>query len=237
MKKQIALSLIVGLLLLSCGNRYYISASNEEEIAKVEKLIEANKRVKIALVDDRDKVETIKYDEQGPVHIERMKLLKQPEKEYKSSDESTFPVYCNAHTVAEPFQENTIDCYAIWCTKTATYLAFIDNHKWKRTYYQTKSSSFIRDSKTGKKYHPISHNGLPFDKTYFIDDLPGVHVCLVVEYPPLPPTCTVIDIIDPPLRLIVPAYHEMPSDITNVPVKKLQENQHITKLSKTRVIE
>ena len=178
------------------------------------------------------------YDPAPPQHIHSAELV-QPATHYDPTDSGTFPVYTNVHTVAEPVSDRTIDRVALWCTKDATYLAEVTEQHWGRHYYQLKSDTYIRDVKTGKKYFVVSHSPFPLDVSYFINGMPGQHNCTVSIFPPLPPSCTIIDIVESDVTDKVKNAPGWGGGIKlySVPVSRLQANQYITKYQEVKVVE
>ncbi len=181
---------------------------------------------------------SITYDVAPPVHIREARLVKSAI-QYDPTDSETFPVYTDVQTVAEPVSDRTIDCVALWCTKDATYLAYVTEQHWGRHYYQLKSDTYIRDVKTGKKYFVVGHPPFPLDVSYFINGLPGQHNCTVCIFPPLPISCTVIDIVESDVTDKVKNAPGWGGGIKlyNVPVSKLQSNQYITKFQEVKVVD
>lgn len=184
----------------------------------------------------------IKYDKEAPTHIKVPRLLEIPG-EYDPSDKNTFPIYTDAHTVAMPagYFYDVINRYAIWCTKEATYLAYVELQYWDLTYFLSTFNNYIRDVATGEKYKIIeSNNGIiPLGKSYNIKGVAGQYVCIVDKYPPLPETCTVIDIMEDNVTDVVVNGEGWSYGTRryNVRIDQLQANQHITKYKPIRVIE
>lgn len=173
-------------------------------------------------------VKQITYDTEGPTNIRVPKLI-EPSKGYISSDQSTFPVYADAQTVAQPLSWYGKAKLAIWCTKEATYVATINYHVPGRASYQYFSDTYIRDCRTNKKFFVKGQLGLPLDQKYFIDGITGETICTVAVFPPLPKACTVIDLISP---------HEYQFDTcVGMSVAELQANQKLTEYVKTKIIE
>lgn len=158
----------------------------------------------------------IRYDSLPPTHIRIPKLLEVPA-EYDPDDRNTFPVYGDVHTVDLPLGRRPEHHIAIWCTREATYLAEVNQLFWDEMYFYDSSKSFIRDSKTGKKYPKQSVVGLPIDQYYWIKASEGQYFCSISVYPPLPESCSVIDISWETTKLY------------GMRISTLQENQRITK--------
>ena len=110
---------------------------------------------------------------------------------------------------------------------------------WDMHYHQLRSDTYIRDSKTGKKYYVTDHCGLPLDKSYHIKGVTGQHVCTLSKYPPLPPECTTIDIIEGDVTDDVKNGLSWGGGIKmrNISIAMLQANQYITKYKEVKVIE
>ena len=178
------------------------------------------------------------YDPAPPLHIRQARLVK-PATNYDPTDSETFPVYEDVHTVAEPLSSRTIDHVAIWCPDTATYVADITEQHWGRHYYQLKSDTYIRDVKTGKRYYVISHEPFVLNQSYFLQAPPGQYNCTVAVFPPLPRTCTVIDIMEGDVTDVVKGAPGWGGGVKlrNVSVARLQANQYITEFKPVKVVE
>ncbi len=178
------------------------------------------------------------YDAEPPQHIREARLVK-PVTNYDPTDSETFPAYEDVQTVAEPVSDRMIDRVALWCTKDATYLAFVTEQHWGRHYYQLKSDTYIRDVRTGKKYFVVSHPPFPLDVSYFIYGLPGQHNCMLSIFPPLPPSCTLIDIVESDVTDKVKNAPGWGGGIKlyGVDVSRLQANQYISKYKPIKVVE
>lgn len=241
MKKYI--SIILGCaMLMSCTitKNYHFTVSDEKDLRKVRELIannseRANFNVTTLSKDKKD-TDVIKYDKAPIINPPR---LITPANNYNPTDMSTFAVYNDTMSVAPPLLTDELSKTAIWCTKEHTYVGHIYQMGWDRTFYQMKSGSYIHDCKTGTKYYVSSGSGLPLDETYFIQGIAGEYLCFVDIYPPLPETCTVIDIIE------ADATDEVENSpgwgggikLSNVRVADLQKNQKILNYKKTKVIE
>lgn len=238
---------LIGAVMLMAGctiqKNYYFSVENDADMAKVRNWLETNMKdiksggVKAKAVRSSVKSDVIHYDE-PPVHIRSPRLLHSPES-YNPEDQTTFPVYTDVQTVAGPLDSSLINRIAIWCTKNATYLAQVTEQHWDMHYHQLRSGSYIRDSKTGKKYYVIDHCGLPLDKSFHIKGVTGQYVCLLAKYPPLPPDCTRIDIIEDDVKDNVKNGLSWSggTKMRNVSIATLQANQHITIYREVKVIE
>lgn len=232
-------------MLTSCSivyetSNYYVVQQQDGSIdwSTMQKIIPPKAEIDQHKKKSASTAKVIHYDTEAPVHIRKPKLL-EPSKGYISSDMSTFPIYGDAHIVEEPAIKKGKNSLAIWCTKEATYIAQIHHHYWKRTYYQCPSGTYIRDCSTGDKYYIKDHWGLPLDQTFFIDGISGEYICLVSVFPPLPETCTVIDLIEPHVTDIVdggPGWGHDDSCV-NMSVAELQANQNKIKYKETKVIE
>lgn len=241
MKKYISIISCCAVL-MSCTitKTYNITVSDENDIEKVRELISHNPKgatFKVStLGNDQKDTDVIKYDEAPKVNRPR---LITPANNYNPTDMSTFATYNDTMAVAPPLITDMLSETAIWCTKEHTYVGHIYQMGWDRTFYQMKSGSYIRDCKTGTKYYVSSGSGLPLDETYFIQGIAGEYLCFVDIYPPLPKTCTVIDIIE------ADATDEVENSpgwgggikLSNVRVADLQKNQKILNYKKTKVIE
>lgn len=179
---------------------------------------------------------TIAYDDALP-EIITPKLIKEAVK-YSKYDKHTFPVYGDEATVVTPTATDKLNTTAVWCTKNATYVATLWQINWDLHYFQQSSNSCIVDCKTGEKYKIKSTLGLPLDMSYNIKGASGEWVCNVDVYPPLPETCTTIDIMEESIGDNVQngpgwggALH-----LSNVPVARLQANQGIVKFRKTAIV-
>ena len=178
------------------------------------------------------------YDPAPPTHIRQARLVK-PASHYDPTDSETFPVYEDVHTVAEPPSSRPADRVAIWCTETATYVADITEQHWGRHFFQLKSDTYIRDVKTGKRYYVVSHPPFVLNQSYFIQAPPGQYNCTVAVFPPLPRTCTVIDIVEGDVTDVVKGAPGWGGGIRlqGVAVARLQANQHLTEYKAVRVVE
>ena len=178
------------------------------------------------------------YDPAPPLHIRQARLVK-PATDYDPTNMDTFPVYEDVHTVAAPLSTRQIDRVAIWCTDTATYVADITEQHWGRHYFQLKSDTYIRDVKTGKKYYVLSHEPFQLNQSYFMQAPPGQYNCTVAVFPPLPRTCTVIDIMESDVTDKVKGAPGWGGGIKlrNVSVARLQANQYITRYQAVKVVE
>lgn len=238
--KRILFAVLCCMCLWSCFtvHKHYYACVLEDEgkLSYVKKITE--KEFSDLNGSFKDNGERIKYDKEGPVHIRIPQLLHDPDN-YASNDMSTFPVYGKAHTVEEPISMTGVYNLAIWCTKDATYLVSVESNYYQKTFFQIPSKNYIMDSKTGIKYHIWELAGLPLDKTFFIDGTSGEFFCLVRVYPPLPPTCSAIDIINTPVTDVVkdaPAWKNS-HNLYEIPVATLQANQWITSYKETKIIE
>ena len=90
------------------------------------------------------------------------------------------------------------------------------------------STGYIRDSKTGKKYYIKEHVGAPLDVTYWIKGHEGDYIYSVGIYPPLPKSCTHIDVGQDTHPEHVPGTTGWSKSevIKNIPVSQLQANQY-----------
>lgn len=182
--------------------------------------------------------EVIRYDRSAPDI--RKPVKEKASENYNPMDYKTFAVYTKPHTVETPTSEAVIDKDAIWCTKKGTYLAVVSKMLWNERYFQTRSSLYIRDSRTGKKYPLRQVWGLPMDETYWMHSVAGEWFCRVFEFPPLPPECTHIDIVrtgSAPLQQIPGTTGWVGAvDDLNLSVAELQANQYKMKYKPTVIV-
>lgn len=242
MKKYI--SIIIGCAMLtSCTitKKYNFTVTNEQDLEKVQKLIENSPRkaqFEVSLSEENADHSQINYDASAPNHIRIPQLIERPG-EYNPADKYTFPIYGNPHTVEQPLRDEGIETYAIWCTKNATYLAYVTSQYWDLHYHQQRHETFIRDVKTDTKYYITEALGLPMDISYNIKGVAGTYVCFVLKFPPLPASCTKIDIVEGCTTDVVENglswYSSKP--LHNVSIADLQANQNITKYKEIKVIE
>ena len=225
--------LLFTLLLGSCTivKNYYIL---DGESITLESLKSARK----AGLPGTGKEALLTYDPAPPLHIRKARLVI-PATNYDPTNSATFPVYEDVHTVAAPLSGRQIDRVAIWCTDTATYVAAITEQYWGRHYFQLKSDTYIRDVKTGKRYYVISHEPFVLNQSYFLQAPPGQYNCTVAVFPPLPRTCTVIDIVEGDVTDVVKGAPGWGGGVKlrNVSVARLQANQYITEYKPVKVIE
>lgn len=182
--------------------------------------------------------QTITYDRSLP-KVPKLKTI-QDASQYNKYDKYTFPIYGNEWAVA-PLTNLTssVDNNAIWCTKECTVVATVHQLTWDMHYFQQSSQSYIVDCKTGEKYQiKGQYGGIPFDVSYNIKGISGEWICTFDIYPPLPETCTVIDIIDGDVHDNVQngAYWGNGKDMHNIPVSRLQANQGIVNFQKTKIV-
>lgn len=242
MKKYI--SILIGCAMLtSCTitKTYNFTLTNEQDFEKVQKLIKNSSRkanFNISLNEENADNSHINYDASAPTHIRIPQLIEQPG-EYNPADKYTFPIYGNPHTVEQPLRDEGIETYAIWCTKQATYLAYVTSQYWDLHYHQQRHETYIRDVKTDKKYYITEALGLPMDKSYNIKGVAGTYVCFVLKFPPLPASCTKIDIVEGSTTDVVEnglGWHSS-KPLHNISIADLQANQLITKYKEIKVIE
>lgn len=182
--------------------------------------------------------QTITYDKSLP-KIPKLKMIQDASK-YNKYDKYTFPIYGDEWAVAPIYAtENTVKTTAIWCTKECTVVASAHRLFWDKHYFQQSSESYLVDSKTGEKYKiKGQYGGIPLDVSYNIQGISDEWICTFDIYPPLPETCTEIDIVEAHVHDNVqngagwggsPAFR-------NVPVARLQANQNIVKFQKTQIV-
>ena len=148
---------------------------------------------------------------------------------YDPMDYGTWPVYSTPCVAAiAPKGKDKVSSTALWCTKKATYMFSITEH-WQNRIFTSTSTEFIRDSKTGKKYYIKEHKGAPLDVSYWIKGHEDEYIYMVGIYPPLPKSCTHIDIgqdVEPDQVPGATAWVKNPV-ITNISVSYLQANQYL----------
>ena len=170
----------------------------------------------------------IRYDKESDLEcIEMEPQLLSMHENYDPMDYNTWPSYKAAATVA-PQDGDFVNRTALWCTKKATYMFTIYKVHWDNMYFSSSSTEFIRDSKTGKKYYIKEHVGAPLDVTYWIKGHEGDYIYSVGIYPPLPKSCTHIDVgLDTHPEYVPGTTGWSKSEtITNIPVSQLQANQY-----------
>lgn len=147
---------------------------------------------------------------------------------YDPMDYGTWPYYEAACTVA-PREGSLADRTAIWCTEKATYVFTISKLHWDTMYFRADASEYIRDSETGKKYYVKEHVGAPLDVTYWIKGHAGDYIYSVSVFPPLPKTCTRIDLGQDTQPKKVPGTTgwSQPEVVKSIPVSRLQANQYL----------
>lgn len=180
----------------------------------------------------------ITYDTSLP-KIPKRKVI-QDASYYNKHDKYTFPIYGDEWAIA-PINatENSVNTFAIWCTKECTILARTNRLGWDKHYFQNPSESYIVDSMTGEKYKVKGqYDGAPLDVSYNIQGVSGEWVCSFEIYPPLPETCTVIDIVEGAVNDNVQngTCWSCATNLRNVPVARLQANQNIMKFQKTKIV-
>ncbi len=170
----------------------------------------------------------LRYDKESDLEgIEMEPQLLSMHENYDPMDYATWPSYKAAATVA-PQGEDFVNRTALWCTKKATYMFTIYKVHWDNMYFSSSSTEFIRDSKTGKKYYIKEHVGAPLDVTYWIKGHEGDYIYSVGIYPPLPKSCTHIDVGQDTHPEYVPGTTGWSKSevIKNIPVSQLQANQY-----------
>ena len=184
------------------------------------------------------KMETIRYDCSAPDI--RVPEVEKASRNYDPTDYKTFAVYTKLHTVEPPVGESVREKDAIWCTKKGTYLVTVSNMIWNERYYQSQSATYIRDSRTGKKYPLVKVWGLPLDETYWMHSVAGEWFCRVYEFPPLDPGCTRIDLIWSAGKKLEHIKGTTgwgrSDDELNISVAELQANQHKMKYKPTVIV-
>lgn len=180
----------------------------------------------------------IRYDKESDLEgIEMEPQLLSMHENYDPMDHGTWPVFSTPCVAAvAPKSDDLVERTALWCTKKATYMFSIREH-WLNRVSTTTATEFIRDSKTGKKYYIKEHVGAPLDVTYWIKGHEGDYIYSVGIYPPLPKSCTHIDVGQDTLPEYVPGTTGWSKSevIKNIPVSQLQANQYkITGRKKTQ---
>lgn len=172
---------------------------------------------------------SLQYDKEKDLNDIAMepRLLSMHEN-YNPMDYGTWPYYEAARTVA-PVEGNLAERTAIWCTKKATYVFTIYKQHWDNMYFMASSTMYIRNSKTGEKYYVKEHLGAPLDVTYWIKGHAGDYIYSVSVFPPLPKTCTHIDIGDETEPETVPGTTgwAKTETIKDIAVAELQKHQHL----------
>lgn len=169
----------------------------------------------------------LRYDETGPDFclptLERAKS-----QDYDPSNKATVSVWCNQHSVATP-KARPSKCYAIWCTKDATYLATIFGTDYTTEPLTTSREHYIEDCDTGEKYYIKHYIGYPTGESFLLRTLGEEHVMIVGVYPPLPPTCTTISTGGAGPKAIYGKSSKYISPIDHVSITTLQNNQPLMK--------
>ncbi len=222
--KKTHILLLGGMLMASCTiNRYYIVSPNASNGMK------ANGTPVL--------MKPICYDPSLP-KVPELTVIKDASA-YNKEDKHTFPIYGNEAAVAPPIGWKG-PRVAIWCTKECTVLAHIYQMAWDMHYFQETSNSYIEDALTKEKYFiKGSYDGLPMDTSYFIKGASGEWICFFTVYPPLPKSCTLINLVSGSVIDLVkngPGWSHEP-ELRNIPVELLQQNQRFIRFRKTRIIE
>ena len=169
----------------------------------------------------------IRYDKESDLKGITMepRLLSMHEN-YDPMDYGTWPYY-EAPGIISIRDGSKMVRYAFWFTKKATYMFSISRLHWDTMYFMENSTGYIRDTKTGKKYYVKEHKGAPLDVTYWIKGHAGDYIYSVSIFPPLPKTCTHIDIGQDAHPETVPGTTGWPKEetLTNIPVSELQAHQ------------
>lgn len=208
-------------------NKSYYYSDDAGKFVKASKEKSSAKRKNKAIVADTVE-ERLHYDS-GYVVFAEPTLVKE-EDNYDPNDYNTWACYKPMFYVMSPeLKSGGAYKYAFWCTPEFTYVVEMNRLHWDKMYFQATSTSYIRDVKTGKKYYPIRHVGAPLDHSYWVEGKAGKWVASVSIYPPLPPTCTVVDLGDDKTLETVPGTTGWtnPPVIPNVRVSDLQANQYM----------
>lgn len=172
----------------------------------------------------------IRYDKESDLKgITMEPILLSMHENYDPMDYGTWPAYSTPCVAAvAPKDKNIVSRTALWCTKKGTYMFSITEH-WENRIFTSTSTKFIRDSKTGKKYYIKEHKGAPLDVSYWIKGHEGEYIYMVGIYPPLPKSCTHIDIGQDTEPAQVPGATSWVKNpvIKNIPVSELQANQYL----------
>ena len=172
----------------------------------------------------------IQYDKESDLEgIEMEPQLLSMHENYDPMDHSTWPVFSTPCVAAvAPKSDDLVERTALWCTKKATYMFSITEH-WENRVFTSTSTKFIRDSKTGKKYYIKERMGAPLDVSHKIKGNEGKYIYSVSIYPPLPKTCTHIDIDQDLEYENVPNVTNwiQPPVVENIPVSELQAHQYL----------
>lgn len=172
----------------------------------------------------------LRYDKEKDLNgISMEPILLSMHEDYDPMDYSTWPAYSTPCVAAvAPKDKNIVSRTALWCTKKATYMFSITEH-WENRIFTSTSTKFIRDSKTGKKYYVKEHMGAPLDVSYWIKGHEGEYIYMVGIYPPLPKSCTHIDIGQDTEPAQVPGATSWVKNpvVKNIPVSELQANQYL----------
>ena len=172
----------------------------------------------------------IRYDKESDLEgIEMEPQLLSMHENYDPMDHGTWPVFSTPCVAAvAPKSDDLVERTALWCTKKATYMFTITEH-WENRIFTSTSTKFIRDSKTGKKYYVKEHMGAPLDVSYWIKGHEGEYIYMVGIYPPLPKSCTHIDIGQDTEPAQVPGATSWVKNpvVKNIPVSELQANQYL----------
>lgn len=172
----------------------------------------------------------LRYDKEKDLNgISMEPILLSMHEDYDPMDYGTWPAYSTPCVAAvAPKDKNIVSRTALWCTKKATYMFSITEH-WENRIFTSTSTKFIRDSKTGKKYYVKEHMGAPLDVSYWIKGHEGEYIYMVGIYPPLPKSCTHIDIGQDTEPAQVPGATSWVKNpvVKNIPVSELQANQYL----------
>lgn len=165
-------------------------------------------------------------------------MLSKPE-HYDKLDYNTFPVFDMKHTIAPIKGKRLQDKLAIWPTPEATYVVMANKQLWNMMYFRNSSKMFIRDRKTGKEYPTRETIGLPMDTTYWVKGVPGEWFAIVKVFPPLPASCTHIDIEgEKKKQEYIPntTGWSNPYRVINVSIQELLDNQEKMKFWETVIV-
>lgn len=180
-------------------------------------------------------IQTLQYDKKLKKDAVAEPKLISSQEDYDPMDYNTWPCFeMPAGTVKDGSSRGRKDDIILLCTKKATYLFEIHQMMWDKMYFHSSATSFIRDSRTGQKYYVKDHVGAPLDVCYWMQGKAGRLFYSVSIYPPLPKTCTVVDIGQDSHPETAPGTTGWARQETlmKIPVRELQANQRKIVLQK-----
>ena len=176
----------------------------------------------------------IPYDDDCPA-IYKARLIK-PARDYQPRVWDSYAVYGDLPIVKETDKDgdyadiHPCNDMALWRTKDATYLALVSALGWVRTFYIYSDKIFLRDCDTGEKYPIIEVVNFPFNQEFFIEGVPGDHICILLKFPPLPKTTRRIDYYEPY------ANQEYALEYNDLSIKDLEANHHIIDPAERKIV-